>query len=647
VKINDIFKLDQEFRRSIIQRVIKTERVHFDNISSDIPIKEISHRSFKSETDLIFTQLEEIQKSTDNDTIIKINPYNVAPLSFAVLLPTTSKGGKVIVSKNGVSDIVFESDDSIIEAYGLSTGSKCTITVIDDKNNQIYQEVMPPINNNGLFSHLYPVVDKSSHSDSLYFVAYAPESGCSLSGYDSAGDMRFHITGMLHSISSGFHASEYGTFIINHPNTWGNRRSLKTSGIIEISPAGRIIKEIIIPGGISHKFHVVNGILYTPGTKPSLSTSNDTVIKIDISTGEILDRFHLSDIIPQNQGRSEHWSQARWCHLNSVYYDDNSNSITISCRHLDIVLNYDDSTKNINWVMGDKETWSNEKFKSLFLDVDDLNAYHYAQHSASYDSLKGEVYLFDNGNQRSKVKRSYINPEVGYSRGIHYSLNLIDRKCSVIWEFGKDKGSSHYSPYISSLEKNGNRTLVNFGGSYNREDGSRANEPAFLYKNTKRYANFYDINTDTDEINTHFKFKHNVFAVYEVPCKRFVNLEKAEKVLKFNTTRVPIFTTKTELETTIKGYARLPEMGDNIKVTAISSLLKMDMNVVPSAIRAKQVLLLKGDNVIMLDAVRGGEMLETTLTIGCQLPELEIGLYDIFLLYKNQAIFTNYVINIQ
>ena len=92
----------------------------------------------------------------------------------------------------------------------------------------------------------------------------------------------------------------------------------------------------------------------------------------------------------------------------------------------------------------------------------------------------GNVFLFDNGNNRSKTKKNAISAEDNYSRGVIYDINTSNMKVKQVWEYGKELGSDFYSPYISDVDYiEDNHYIVHSGGT-SYKDGKVQNEPAGL-----------------------------------------------------------------------------------------------------------------------------------------------------------------------
>ena len=184
-----------------------------------------------------------------------------------------------------------------------------------------------------------------------------------------------------------------------------------------------------------------------------------------------------------DDGNSENCSAYDWFHNNSVWYDDATNSITLSGRHQDAVINIDYQTGKLNWIIGDSNNWSSEYQKYFFTPVGKDFEWQWSQHAAM-TTPEGYVFIFDNGNNKSKDSTKYVEASNSYSRGVMYKINTTNMTIEQVYEYGKERGSSFYSPYISDVDYLGvNHYLVHSGGIV-YVDGKNSNQPAGFSSNT-------------------------------------------------------------------------------------------------------------------------------------------------------------------
>jgi len=104
-----------------------------------------------------------------------------------------------------------------------------------------------------------------------------------------------------------------------------------------------------------------------------------------------------------------------WTHSNSVFYDENTESVFVSIRNLSRITKIDYASKEIIWNLGQTDFMS-----EIYFDID-LNFSQ--QHS---------VKVLDNGNLLFFDNHRYLNPEL--SRCIEVEYNEDAHSASIVWE---------------------------------------------------------------------------------------------------------------------------------------------------------------------------------------------------------------------
>lgn len=293
------------------------------------------------------------------------------------------------------------------------------------------------------------------------FILLSPASENYATGFDYAGEPRFHL-----SVPCIFDLkrAKNGNILI------GTDRLLRTpyytSGVYEMSLVGKIYKEFRLPGGYHHdQWEMPDGNLLILTEDLNSETTEDMCVLVDRETGDILKTWDFKDFLVPGMGKSGSWSDEDWFHNNAVWYDEKTNSITLSGRHMDIMVNIDFDTSKINWIIGDPEGWPQDWVDRYFLKpVGDDFEWQYEQH-ACLITPDGDVMCFDNHHLGSKDPEKYLPAKKSYSRGVRYRLNLEERTIEQIWQYGKERGFEFYSPYISNVEYyNEGHYMVHSGG---------------------------------------------------------------------------------------------------------------------------------------------------------------------------------------
>ncbi|MCF0110930.1 MAG: aryl-sulfate sulfotransferase, partial [Erysipelotrichaceae bacterium] len=181
-------------------------------------------------------------------------------------------------------------------------------------------------------------------------------------------------------------------------------------------------------------------------------------------TGEILKKWDYKKCLKPGEGAGLSYTDEDWFHNNAVWYDKNTNSLTFSGRHVDAMINIDFETGDLNWIIGDPETWPEHMQKYFFKPVGKDFEWQYEQH-ACLITPNGDVMCFDNHHNGTKVQERAVPPEKSYSRGVRYRINTEDMTIEQVWQYGKGRGADFYSPYICNVEYyNEGHYMVHSGG---------------------------------------------------------------------------------------------------------------------------------------------------------------------------------------
>lgn len=240
-----------------------------------------------------------------------------------------------------------------------------------------------------------------------------------------------------------------------------------SNGVMEINMAGKIFREYEIPGLYHHdQWELPNGNLLICSEDQDFATIEDTVVEVDRATGAIVNEWDLKDYLPPYPVAASGTADAKdWAHINAVSYLPATDSLTISCRHIDAVVNIGYTSKQLNWIIGDPEGWPQDMVeKYFFTPVGEGFEWQYEQHAAVI-CPDGDVLLFDNHQWGSKDKKKYLEPEESYSRGVKYHLDYEKRTIEQVFQYGKELKDKFYSPYISGVEYLGpGHYIVHSGG---------------------------------------------------------------------------------------------------------------------------------------------------------------------------------------
>lgn len=419
----------------------------------------------------------------DNPNII-LNPYGNSPLTALVLFET-EKELDVKVTITGKDKLTTythtfsKTKEHYLPIYGLYADSNNKI-IIECGNNkkEIYIQTEKLPENMILPTSIK--ANKSKLTNDLYF--YTPSSSGYTVAYDVNGEVRWYLTNYalwkIDRLQNG-HLLVSTERLINNP--------YYMTGLYEIDLLGKIYTEFSLEGGYHHDYYEMengNLLVASDDFNNEDGTVEDYIVELDRTTGKIIKTFDLKKVLNMEDGQSENYTSYDWFHNNSVWYDKKTDSITLSGRHQDAVININYQTGELNWIIGDSTNWSSEYQKYFFTPVGNNFEWQWSQHAAMI-TPEGYVFLFDNGNNKSKNKDEYVDASNSYSRGVMYKIDTENMTIEQVFEYGKEKGSSFYSPYISDVDYLDKNHYIIHSGGIVYVDGKNSNQPAGFSKGAK------------------------------------------------------------------------------------------------------------------------------------------------------------------
>ena len=414
---------------------------------------------------------------TIDEPNIILNPYEISPLTALVLFETSDYVSPTVtvVGKSEKTTYIHtfkESKTHYLEILGLYPDYNNEVIIsYGDVTKKIYIQTGKLPNDFVTPSSIYKDEDKLNNE--LYF--YTPSSRGYTCAYDINGDVRWYLT---ENFIWEINRLRNGNLLLSTDKLINNPYYM--TGLYEMDMLGKIYFEYNIDGGYHHDyFEMPSGNILVLSNNFANGTVEDYIVELDLKDGSIVKKFDLTDILPMDEGESENFTTYDWFHNNSIWYDEKTNSIILSGRHIDAVINISYDTGKLNWIIGDSTNYSSEWQKYFFKPIGDNFEWQWSQHSAKI-TPEGYVFIFDNGNNKSKIKEDYVDASNSYSRGVIYKIDTINMTIEQIWEYGKERGSDFYSPYISNvLYLEENHFVVHSGGIV-KVNGIPYNYPAGL-----------------------------------------------------------------------------------------------------------------------------------------------------------------------
>lgn len=410
----------------------------------------------------------------DNPLVV-LDPYGNSPLTAVVVFSTENETAVTVTVKgkeveDDVKQTFDAATDHMIPVYGLYAGmaNKVVLSTEDGKEKELIIETDKAAYDPGKMEVKMEQKDVYQY-DKMTFIT-------SLDGYiyavDSKGDMRWYRKGN----GMPFKMLENGHIMYCANETLAPM--YYRSGLVETDLLGKVYKEYVIPGGVHHDFvEMPNGNLLVASDAQDLSSVEDCIVEIDRETGEAVYELDMKDLLNSEDGGSINRTDEDWFHNNGIWYDDASDTILLSARHVDAVVGINKSEKKISFILGDPEGWTDVDSSLFFTPKGDNFEWQYAQHQVSVRP-DGTIMMFDNGAGRTKTtkKDQEVTGDDVYSRVVAYKADTENMTIEQVFEYGKDRGKDIYSEWVSGaicLNDDPNHLWMTFGSHlYNPENGS-------------------------------------------------------------------------------------------------------------------------------------------------------------------------------
>ncbi len=198
----------------------------------------------------------------------------------------------------------------------------------------------------------------------------------------------------------------------------------------------------------------------------------DTIIEFT-REGEVVWRWNCFDYLdPYRIGYETlytYWwvrgfpGQAGWTHGNSMWIDEEANTLLLCLRCQEAILKIDRHTGNIQWILGEPTDWP-EALQSKLLKPIGPVQWPYHMHSPSITG-DGIFLIFDNGLFQARPFTPPKAPAETYGRAAAYAIDEANLTVREVWAsdtFGPDNMISYAMGDADWLPKTGN-VLISYG----------------------------------------------------------------------------------------------------------------------------------------------------------------------------------------
>ncbi|HAX73852.1 MAG TPA: hypothetical protein DCY20_10055, partial [Firmicutes bacterium] len=443
-------------------------------------VKIISPNTTVSDLQLEIKQSIEQEYASGNFTLteplIIHNPFKNSPLSYLLKFKTEqpTKIQVVVEGKTEHASLSYENDqlaqEHEIQLIGLYPDYRNTVNLVatseDGTTSSATLEILTnPIEN---MNFKPTVTSETSHSSELGLYLLNDDYNKYL--IDSYGDIRW----VQESTSGSLVLLQNGNLLTYNKSYFHYYQVM----LQEIDFLGQIFTTYYIPGAGHHSlFETASGdILINSGDKTSEKYIEDMTYTIDRETGAIVSETNIRDYLDitrfeQTLPQYINESYNDWYHLNYAMIDSNDNTLITSGRSQSMVLKIDEQSEELKWIFGPHDEVTPEYQRYLLTPIGDKFSWAFAQHSAKTlpdmdnNPDTTDLILFDNHVDIGVFPREEYTDLNQFSRGVHYRINEKDMTVELLWEFGRELGSSARSTIISEIDyiEASNQMLVLFG----------------------------------------------------------------------------------------------------------------------------------------------------------------------------------------
>lgn len=504
-----------------------------------------------------------------NEPLVIQDPYQNSPLT-AVVVYSGSESTSVRVTvkgktaENDITDTLEASKSHIIPIIGLYSDFQNEVLLEElDDGGKVKQSKTLNIQTETLPEALREIVtvEQKSQDSGMELMVVTGGAAPYVYGFDSNGDVRWYLTNKTGATFGGYPLASGHFLIESEHSLMPTALKPHAAQFHEIDFLGRIYQDYFFTSGVHHelKEKVPGGNLLVV-TDSGKGYAEDLIQEYDRSTGELVKELDLKEVFKD----TGYVNKTDWAHVNTLSYDEATDSVIINPRNLHSGVKLNWSTNEIEWILGDPDFWAGTGMEDKVLKpVGDIQ-WHYQPHTV-YQLAEGinknpetiEVMLFDNHNDASRKVKGFKETGASYVKSYTIDPVKMTVQQSHIYECA-------YSSITSNFEFDYEKKRVFANSAYVAGD--------------KKSGEITEYDFETEKVVNKYIINHNFYRGYLVKvdansCMGKVNIEEA--YLK-GQLRVPV-----EVDT---------KVGKPIRTLAESSKAKISMTLL------KDILLLSGQD---------------------------------------------------
>ena len=434
-----------------------------------------------------------------NKPVILQNPYAISPLTALIIFHTNNNVSYDVYLNDQLMTKTESSKQHSIPIYGLVAGKNNIIKLrgSDNSNKEI------SIENN---SNNYPVtVDQSSKENNGFYYFFSSIDQPNCFAINSKGETVWYLNN-LGGQDIEFLAN--GHLLVSNQSSSGLN---SFTGFYEIDYFGKIYKSYSLKNNYHHEVNELSdGNYIVAGEKVDSKFKESYVYIINRDSGEEISHLDLYDLFASIDEAYTKSLGNKDLINNSIDYNQDTKEIILSLRGLNSVISLNYDTKQINWILGNKDNFS-EKFNKYILKSADGSRLPLGQHSA-FITQDGYLALLNNDYDVTKENKTALKSySSNYSSASYYEINKSNMTYKTVWNYIDEDKVFNYALSSFNISKDKHK-IINFGWSF--EKNAYQKNTTIFDETHITYSRIVDLN-ENNNIVFRAKIKSNIYRAYK------------------------------------------------------------------------------------------------------------------------------------
>lgn len=201
----------------------------------------------------------------------------------------------------------------------------------------------------------------------------------------------------------------------------------------------------------------------TSNTDPNAPTATTNVdynlaVEISATNGTLLHTWNLLDLLDPKRVTYLTYDFSTGLgldiqHANAILEDPRNNSIIVSMREQNAVIEISRATGKLKWILGPHANWGSHFQQYLLTPVGTPFEWNYGQHAPML-TPQGTLLVYDDGNDRASpfVPPPPLPDQDNYSRAVEYSINQTNMEVSQVWDSGVTNDDRLFTPIVGDAD---------------------------------------------------------------------------------------------------------------------------------------------------------------------------------------------------